>query len=274
MAAVPWPGGRESVGRAGAEGGPEAAIHLPAPTFWPLVAAVGLGLAFSCPLASPLLVALGGLIGFVGIVGWTWPGGDGEREGEGLSHSLAPSLSHSPGRWGMVLLIAAEATLFLYLLASYFYLRLGAASWPPAGIERPELQVPAINTAILLSSSLPMYWADAAIRRGGQGRLMLGLALSFGLGAIFLGLQFSEYGRLTFAPQTNAYGSLFFTVTGFHGAHVLAGLLLNGLIQVRAWLGHFDARRHLAVETAALYWHFVDVVWIFIFVSLYLSPHL
>jgi heme/copper-type cytochrome/quinol oxidase subunit 3 len=174
----------------------------------------------------------------------------------------------------MALLIATEATLFAYLLASYFYLRFRAPAWPPGGIDPPELLVPTINTAILLSSSLPMYWADAGIRHGSQARLVLGLGLSSALGAVFLSVQLFEYARMPFSPQTNVYGSLFFTITGFHGAHVLAGLILSGVTQIRAWLRHFNPRRYLAVETTALYWHFVDVVWIFVFASLYVSPHL
>ena len=119
-----------------------------------------------------------------------------------------------------------------------------------------------------------MWWADSGIRSGSQLRLMLGLAASFGLGALFLLIQGFEYTRLGFAPQVNAYGSAFFTITAFHGGHVLAGLVMMALMQVRTWLGHFDARRHLAIETTALYWHFVDGVWIFIFATLYLSPYL
>ena len=181
---------------------------------------------------------------------------------------------HQPGWWGMVMLIITEATLFVYLLASYFYLRAEAPAWPPGGIDRPDLLVPSLNSVILLSSSVPMWWADSGIRSGSQPRLMLGLAASFGLGALFLLIQGFEYARLGFAPQFNAYGSAFFTITAFHGGHVLAGLVMMALMQVRTWLGHFDARRHLAIETTALYWHFVDGVWIFIFATLYLSPYL
>ena len=178
------------------------------------------------------------------------------------------------GVWGIALFIATEAALFGCLLFSYFYLRVSAATWPPAGIEPPELALPLLGTALLLSSSIPMWFAERSIRRGRQGGLALGLALSFAMGATFLGIQVIEYAREPFTPSTNAYGSLFFTITGLHGLHVLAGLLMNGVAQVRAWLGHFSARRYLAVQNTALYWHFVDAVWIFIFAALYLSPHL
>jgi cytochrome c oxidase subunit 3/cytochrome c oxidase subunit I+III len=119
-----------------------------------------------------------------------------------------------PGWWGMLLLIVTEATLFVYLLASYFYLREANATWPPGGIQRPELLVPAINTVILLSSSIPMWWAESGIRENKQIRLMLGLAISFGLGGLFLLIQGFEYARAGFTPQAHAYGSLFYTLTG------------------------------------------------------------
>jgi heme/copper-type cytochrome/quinol oxidase subunit 3 len=105
-------------------------------------------------------------------------------------------------------------------------------------------------------------------------RLRLGMLITLVLGIIFLVIQGIEYSKKDFALQSNAYGSLFFTITGFHGAHVFVGLLFNVVVQLRAWLGHFSAERHLAVTNAALYWHFVDVVWLVVFTSLYLVPHL
>lgn len=182
--------------------------------------------------------------------------------------------ARSLGWWGMVMFILTESSLFLALIFSYFYIQIGAPTWPPEGIKTPELRLPIIMTVILLTSSAPMFWAEAGIRQGSQGRLRWGLALAFILGAAFLGLQGYEYSNKEFSPQTNAYGSLFFTVTGLHGAHLLVALLLNGVTQARAWLSHFDERRHVAVQNVAMYWHFVDAVWIVILSSLYISPHL
>jgi len=91
---------------------------------------------------------------------------------------------------------------------------------------------------------------------------------------VFLAVQLVEYAKLPFGPRTDAYGSLFYTITGFHGAHVFVGLLVIAVVEVRALLGHFAADRHLAVTNASWYWHFVDVVWLFVFTSLYLSPRL
>ena len=181
--------------------------------------------------------------------------------------------ARSPGRLGMALVVATEATFFAFLLFSYFYLAsMARGAWPPSGA--PDLKLALPNTIILIVSSGTIWWAESGIKKGKQGQLRLGLAVTLVLGIIFLVLQALEYSHKTFTPATDAYGSLFFTITGFHGAHVLAGLLMNVVIQIWAWLGQFTARRHLAVSNVVMYWHFVDVVWIVVFVSLYLTPRL
>jgi heme/copper-type cytochrome/quinol oxidase subunit 3 len=182
------------------------------------------------------------------------------------------------GWWGMVGLIATEAMLFGSLIASYFYLRFTSGSvWPPDGIEKPTLELPLIMTAILWSSSIPVHIADSAIRKGDQKRLRMGLALGFLLGATFLGLQLIlEYPEALhqFTPRTNAYGSLFFALTGLHGSHVLVGLVFSLWVQVRAWRGAFDEHRHVTVQNFTMYWHFVDAVWALVLFTIYLTPNL
>ncbi len=180
--------------------------------------------------------------------------------------------------WGMVWLIATEATLFGLLIASYFYLRFrSGALWPPAGIADPELALPLLMTAILWSSSIPVHIADRAIRGGNVRRLRVGLAAGFLLGAVFLGItvaiEWPEKLR-EFTPTMNAYGSLYYTITGFHAGHVLVGLGMSAWVQFRAWQGAFDQHRHVSVQNFAMYWHFVDVVWAFVLATIYLSPHL
>ena len=176
--------------------------------------------------------------------------------------------------WGMALLCATEGTLFACLIASYFYLAVGSRRWPPAGIEVPKLLLPGIMTACLVSSSAVLHWAERGIRQDQRGRLTAGLGMTIVLGVAFLLLQAREYADKLkhFRPQEHAYASLFYTITGFHGVHVAAGILLLGYTLLRAARGHFTAEEHVGVSVTSLYWHFVDVVWLVILTSLYLSP--
>lgn len=185
--------------------------------------------------------------------------------------------SASNGWWGMVLFVATEATLFAVLLASYFYIRFKTTGgWPPDGIADPKLLRAVVMTVLLAVSSFFVHAAESGIRRGSQRALVLGLAGGFLLGLAFLGLQIWETVVVSdeFTPKTNTYGSLFFTITGAHSAHLAVGLLLVAWIQVRGWFGAYTPRRHLGVQMAAIYWHFVVVLQVAIFATLYLSPRL
>jgi heme/copper-type cytochrome/quinol oxidase subunit 3 len=180
------------------------------------------------------------------------------------------------GWWGMVFLIVTEALLFSILLVSYWFLRFQLGpDWPAGIIPEPELGLVLVMTPILLASSGPIHWAERGIKRGRRGRLVLGLMLTIAMGGTFLGLQIVEYSKTLqeFTPQTNVYGSLFFAITGFHGLHVFVGLLLLSWLLFYAVRGRFTEERHLPVQVITMYWHFVDVVWVFILVTIYLSPH-
>jgi heme/copper-type cytochrome/quinol oxidase subunit 3 len=199
----------------------------------------------------------------------------------GIPGELLPQRYSGPrafGWWGMAWLIGTEATLFALLIATYFYLRFqGGPTWPPDGIADPTLRLPLVMTVILWSSSIPVHLADQAIRKGDVSRLKAGLAAGFALGATFLVITFAlEWPEAhdEFGPTTNAYGSLFFTITGFHAAHVLVGLSISLWVQARAWRAAFDESRHVSVQNFAMYWHFVDIVWAFVLATVYLSPHL
>ncbi|KAB8197414.1 heme-copper oxidase subunit III [Nonomuraea phyllanthi] len=189
--------------------------------------------------------------------------------------------SEPPGRtpawWGMVLFVATEATLFACLLASYYYLRfLTVGEWPPPGIKKPELAKPLGMTALLLLSSGWMVWADWAVRHNRKRTLRVTLAFTVLFGAGFLTLQGTEY--LTkleeFTYATNAYGSLFYVITGFHGMHVFTGLVMLSFTLVAALAGKFSHRHHKRVRIVSFYWHFVDGIWLAILFTVYISPRL
>jgi cytochrome c oxidase subunit 3 len=176
------------------------------------------------------------------------------------------------GWWGMILFILTEAALFAYLLLSYYYVGAQNPTWPPTGAPKLELAIP--NTIILLVSSLPMWWGVRAISRDRSTTLLGWGVIVVLLGLAFLIIEAIEWSRQPFGPATNAYGSLYFTVTGFHYAHVVVGLLMLLHVLWRTALGDFRGGRHLPVQAVAAYWHFVGLVWVFVFFTIYVSPHL
>jgi heme/copper-type cytochrome/quinol oxidase subunit 3 len=175
--------------------------------------------------------------------------------------------------WGMVMLITTEAMIFAALLSAYFYVRAIGDEWPPGGIEAPEIARAVLFTVVLLGSSIPVFWAEHGGRTGDLRAVRLGLFLSAALGTAFLINLVLEYRELGFSARDSTYASLFWFITGLHGLHVLFGLGMNGVVQAKAWTGRITRERHLTLRMFGMYWHFVDGVWIFVFVSLYLSPH-
>jgi heme/copper-type cytochrome/quinol oxidase subunit 3 len=175
--------------------------------------------------------------------------------------------------WGMLVVVTTEGMVFLVLLAAYFFLRASSRAWPPAGVELPELFQTSIFTAVLLGSSLPVFWADAAIRRGRVGQARLGLLLSWLMGVAFLVHTVFDFQSLHFGWRDHAYGSIYYAVIGLHALHVLVGLLFSAVVQLKLSRGLLDAHRHKTLDVFSIYWHFVDAVWIFVFTSLILSVH-
>lgn len=178
------------------------------------------------------------------------------------------------GTWGMRLFVATEGMLFALLFFAYFYLGATQAQWPLE--EDPSYKYALILLGILIASSFTAAWGESGIESGRQGRLQAGLAATLLLGIAFLGVQALEY-RIhlrTLKPTDNAYGSIFYTVTTFHLAHFVLGLLFLLFAFVRSFAGHFTEERHLAVKNSVFYWHFVDIVWIFVVAILYILPHL
>ncbi len=178
---------------------------------------------------------------------------------------------YSTAWWGMATLIATESMVFVCLLGAYFFLRASSSQWPLAGISPPELRLSVPFSLILWGSSIPVFYADAAIKRGSQRGLRAGLLLSSLMGAAFLLYTAKDFEDLHFGWRTNAYGSIYYTIVGLHALHVIIGLGMSVIVQIKAWQAKFTAHRHTSVEVFSLYWHFVDAVWIFVFSSLFLS---
>jgi cytochrome c oxidase subunit III len=175
---------------------------------------------------------------------------------------------------GILLFIVSEVMLFGAFFASYFFLRVVANQgepWPPDPFELP-VAVAFTNTCILVSSSFTMHWALESIRAGNKRGLRMGLVATFLLGATFLFIQLNEYIHIGFSARDDAFGSIFYGLTGLHGAHVTVGLLLLGIACIRAFRGHYGpaAKDHLGVEVPGIYWHFVDVMWIIVFTTVYI----
>jgi cytochrome c oxidase subunit III len=170
---------------------------------------------------------------------------------------------------GVKLAILSEVTLFGALFATYFVMRSQSPEWPPAGVERPELLLPGINTLLLITSSVTMQFAVRAARGGDGRRILRWLVVTLVLGGIFLTVQGYEFATNGFGLSTGVFGSTFYILTGFHGAHVLAGISLIAIVANRARLGLVTAEHHTAVEATSYYWHFVDVVWVVLFTTLY-----
>jgi cytochrome c oxidase subunit III len=185
---------------------------------------------------------------------------------------------HKPGGissslLGMVLFIASEVMFFGGLFGAYFTIRSAAPEWPPPDTPHLSAIYAAVLTAILVSSSVTMQFGVWAIRKNNQRRLILWLAVSLLLGATFLAMQALEYANLIEEGMTlssGVFGSTFYTLTGFHGAHVAGGAAFILIVLLRARSGQFTARYHDTVEMASYYWHFVDVVWIGLFSTIYL----
>jgi cytochrome c oxidase subunit 3 len=171
---------------------------------------------------------------------------------------------------GMLLFIISEIMVFGAFFTAYFFIRVvGKAEWPGPEAELPKL-IAGFNTAILVSSSFTLHWAETCIKSDNRAGFKAGMLTTFLLGCTFLFIQINEYANLPFHPQTDAQGTIFYGLTGLHGAHVFIGLTLLLFVCIRAFRGHFSSSEHRGVEVPGIYWHFVDVMWIIVYASVYL----
>jgi cytochrome c oxidase subunit 3 len=170
---------------------------------------------------------------------------------------------------GMLLFIISEIMVFGAFFTAYFFIRVVAGdTWPAPGTELP-VAVAGVNTAVLLSSSLTMHWTLHSAKTGNRFGLQAGIVSTFLLGATFLFVQINEYVHIGFAPQDHAQGTIFYGLTGLHGAHVTIGLMLLAFVMVRSFRGHFTPEQHRGVEVPGIYWHFVDIMWVVVYTTIY-----
>jgi len=282
--------------------------HLVDPSPWPILGSIT-ALVMAIGAIAWMRTGSGGLFGlegpwvfFLGLLGvittmvlW-WRDVVVEAEHKKL-HTPVVQLHL---RYGMILFIASEVMFFVAWFWGYFDVALFPADvsplpnnsdavvglvqrneltggqWPPVPTEDGRFSgtfdpwtLPLVNTLILLTSGTTVTWAHYALQEGNRRGLIWGLALTVILGLLFTALQVYEYLQASFTFSGHIYGSTFFMATGFHGFHVVVGTIFLGVVLVRALAGHFTEKHHFGFEAAAWYWHFVDVVWLFLFVSIY-----
>jgi cytochrome c oxidase subunit 3 len=264
--------------------------HIVRPSIWPMAGAFAGGLlALGAVLYMHNITVLGMSIGLLGpIVGalsvmavmfYWWK----DIIFETVHEHVHNPITEIGMRFGMALFIASEVMFFVAFFWAFFdaslfpneaiqYLRTEfmEGSWPPPMVEAiPAFDLPLLMTMILLLSGCTVTWAHHAILEGNNKDAVRGLALSTALGFIFLCFQVYEYNHATFPFKDNVYSSTFYMATGFHGFHVFVGTVFLFVCWMRARAGHFTPTRHFGFEAAAWYWHFVDVVWLFLFVTIY-----
>src|SRR5436305_6610214 len=198
-----------------------------------------------------------------------------EAHAVAVEHAHGPPEAHQSSRidrqtLGILLFIVSEVMLFGAFFASYFFLRVVAnvGPWPPQGFDIPKA-VAGVNTAILISSSFTVHYALVSIQRSNRRGLIAGLGATWLLGFTFLFIQFNEYVHIGFSARNGAFGTIFYGLTGLHGAHVTVGLILLAMANIRAFRGHYSSAEHRGVEVPGIYWHFVDIMWIVVFTAVY-----
>ncbi len=262
--------------------------HMVEPSPWPVMGSIAAGVlaaGFIMFMHHVTDAVLG--VGLV-LVAYTmfiwWRGVVAEAE-SGKYHNTVVQIGL---RYGMALFIASEVMFFFAWFWAFFnaslYPNLShtypfAGHWPPMGElfngEEGELkifhpfQIPFINTIILLTSGVTVTWAHHGLRAGDRRTLIMGLWLTVLLGAVFTSLQAWEYMHAGFHYSGGIFGTTFFMATGFHGAHVIIGTVFLAVCLIRSYAGHFKPEHHFGFEAAAWYWHFVDVVWLFLFSFIY-----
>jgi cytochrome c oxidase subunit III len=260
--------------------------HLVDPSPWPIVGAfsalvVTMGAVYWFRGGTPL-ISIAGMLGLVYVMIAWWRDVINEAQYNG-QHTPVVQLHL---RYGMILFIASEVMFFLAWFWAFFDSAIFPSAvdavggvWPPKGVEvLNPWGFPLLNTLILLCSGTTVTFAHHSLIHGDRNGLKLGLWCTILLGLTFTSVQAYEYAHAPFAFKGGIYGSTFFMATGFHGFHVIVGTIFLTICLIRAYRGDFTPKQHFGFEAAAWYWHFVDVVWLFLFTSIYLwggwgAPH-
>lgn len=182
--------------------------------------------------------------------------------------------NRAPLWWAIIGLITIEAAVVGSFITSYLYIAAYANRWPPAGLGSPPLLWPTINVGLLLASSATMYWAGRGIRQGRKRQLAIGVSISVLLASIVLVLRTLEFMAFEFDWKTHAYGSLVWTLSGFHYVHVTSIVVGSAAVAVLAWRGYFTPQRQIGVVVDTMYWYFVSLAWIPLYLTLYWVPRL
>jgi len=260
--------------------------HLVDPSPWPAIGATSAFILAVGMIAwmhhmftgAPVVFAIGAIGVLYTMLAW-WRDVVNEAEYRG-DHTRVVQISH---RYGMILFIASEVMFFVAWFWAYFNTALFptdvhqvareaflGGQWPPKGIETFDpWHLPLLNTLILLTSGTTVTWAHHALLHNDRDGLKKGLICTIALGLTFTAVQAYEYSHAAFGFKGHIYGATFFMATGFHGAHVIIGSVFLIVCLMRAYAGHFKPDHHLGFEFAAWYWHFVDVVWLFLFACIY-----
>nr|BAH70414.1 cytochrome oxidase subunit 3 [Anolis cybotes] len=251
------------------------AYHMVDPSPWPLTGAIAAllmtsGLATWFHFNKTTLMSLGLVVLLLTMIQW-WR--DIIREGTFQGHHT--TTVQKGLRYGMILFITSEVFFFIGFFWAFYHSSLAptpelGGCWPPSGVyPLNPFEVPLLNTAVLLASGVTVTWAHHSIMEGKRKEATQALIMTVILGIYFTILQAMEYYEAPFAISDSVYGTTFFVATGFHGLHVIIGSLFLLVCLLRQTLFHFTAEHHFGFEAAAWYWHFVDVVWLFLYVSIY-----
>jgi len=183
--------------------------------------------------------------------------------------------TRASGWWAMIFVVFTEGALFAYLLFTYFYIAVrphAPTTFPEGGL--PDLKLALPNTIVLLLSSVAVAWAQFNIEKNDKRHLVWGLGVAALLGMIFLAVQYFEWAARPFVLASSSYSSLYYVVTGFHMAHVVVGVIMMWALFAWSAMGYFNRVRYAHIHIGALYWHFVDAVWIAVFFTFYVTPYL